>query len=648
MELIHKSVVIRPAKAPLVQSERERLSSSIRGAMGALCCLAAAMVYQRLVPYQSISVSFIYLIGILIIGLPIAITGVKGFFQKDLCDADHLLVMIAMIICMLTGEYQTAMFIPLLLTFVHFLEEKSIIGGQDVIDSLRKLQSDTAILVKDGSEREVSARELKVGDVILVKPGMSFPIDGTVLTGVSSVNAQSLTGESLPIDVSPSDRVYAGTLNIQGVLTVSVAKTWKDTSFQKIVKMLEETSDSVTPESRIMDLYMSYYIPIVLLATLVWFMTNNISRAATVLIVACPCGQMLVSSAPLIASIAVASKRGILIRSASFIEKLSVIKTVFFDKTGTITSGDITISAYEPALGATVEDLQSVALTMAKYSSHPLSKAIARDMAGLHAQEGYAITERGGLGVVGTRGDSVLLLGNDALLSSYAIEVPGEVKFEGISTYVARDGVYLGCISFSDTLRDDAGEVVEKLKLMGINKIGMLTGDKRYTAEKLRDKLGLDEVWAQILPEEKQRIIKEAKASSGIVFVGDGVNDALALSEASVGIAMAEMGNDAAIQSADISLINNNLSSIPYIIELARLARIKIRQNMIIAFSCSIVMIALAGFGVITALPGVMIHNIGAFIILFNSAGILRARGSDYQLKGDAAQLESPAEPVSM
>ncbi|MDR0397269.1 MAG: cadmium-translocating P-type ATPase, partial [Oscillospiraceae bacterium] len=567
MEAIRGGVPKRPAKAPLIQSERERLSSSIRGAMGAMTCVIAAQLYRRLIPGQSAPVSFIYFIGILIIGIPIAIRGVKGFLQRELSGADSLLVTIAMTICMLSGQYVVAILIPMLLTLVHFLEEKSIIGGQEAIDGLRKLQSDTAIRIKDGEEAEVSARELEPGDVILVKPGMSFPIDGVVLTGTSSVNAQSLTGESLPIDVSPSERVYAGTLNMQGALTVSVEKKWTDASFQKIVRMLEETTGADVPESRIIDLYMAYYIPLMLaLATIVWFITGDISRAAAVLVVSCPCGQMLVSSAPLIASIAVASKRGVLIRNASFIEKLSQSDAVFFDKTGTITSGDIIISAYEPASGVSTDELCAAALTLARRSSHPLSKAIVKRMKDYQAEEGYEIQERGGMGVVGTRGGSVILLGNETLLAEYGAQAPASREADGISSHVARDGRYLGRIGFSDAVRDDAKEVIERLKGMGIVKTCLLTGDKYASAERLRAELGIDEVKAQVLPEEKQRIIREVKRERKVVFVGDGVNDALALSEADVGVAMAEMGNDAAIQSADISLINNNLNSIAYII----------------------------------------------------------------------------------
>jgi Cd2+/Zn2+-exporting ATPase/Cu+-exporting ATPase len=527
--------------------------------------------------------------------------------------------------------------VPLLLTLVHFLEEKSIVGGQDAIDGLRKMQSNVALRIVDGVETQVHARDLKTGDVILVKPGMGFPIDGKVLTGVSSVNAQSLTGEMLPVDVGPSDAVYAGTLNIHGALTVSVEKAWKDTSFQKIIRMLEETGKSVTPESRIMDRFMAYYIPLILvIAALVWFFTGQIERAAAILVVSCPCGHMLISSAPLIASIASASKRGILIRSASFVEKLARADAVFFDKTGTITSGDITIQTAEAAEGVSDQELYTTAFSLSQYSAHPLSKAIASQIAGYPAEEGYSIEERGGMGVIGTRGEDVLLLGSDALLSDYGITVPHSFRSGGMFTHAARNGRYLGRIGFSDTIREGAKEMIDELKKMGINDTCLLTGDKLDVALRLQRECGIGDVKAQVLPEQKQRIINEARESRNVVFVGDGVNDALALSEADIGIAMAAMGNDTAIQSADISLMNNHMSGIPFIINLARRAQRIIRQNMLIAFLSSILMILLSGIGVITVLPGALLHNVGAFAVLLNSGRILQKQTSDSPEGGDA------------
>ena len=610
----------------LADRERRRVSGNIRQMMGALCCLVAAQAYQALFPAQEMVTSVLYLIGILIIGVPIAVTGVRGFLQRELCSAMEILVTIAMLISLLNNEYIVAILIPLLLTLVHFLEERSIVGGRDAIDGLKKMQSTRALVLHNGVETEVDARALCVGDIIAVKPGMSFPIDGRVCSGMSSVNQQSLTGETIPCDVYVGSPVYAGTLNIQGALHVVVEKAYQDTSFQKIVRMLEQSEGSATPEGRLVDHFMAYYIPAALIiATLVWLFTKQIDRAVAILVVSCPCGLMLVSSAPLIATLAAAARRGILIKNTCFIEKLTELHTVFFDKTGTLTSGEIHVQDCIPAQDVPAEALCAAALAVAGKSSHPLSVALGR-LDGKHdVPDGYSVTEYSGRGLVGTRGEDVILMGNETLLREHGIAPASAQAVRGTAVYVARSGCFLGAITFSDTLRADAPELIRTLKALGIQNTCLLTGDREDVAMAICEACALDHVYAKLLPEQKHEIVKAARATHRVGFVGDGINDALALREADVGIAMGAIGNDTAIQSADIALMNNRLENIAYAISLARQARAVIRQNVAIAFSTSLVMIALAALGILTTLPGALLHNLGAFIVLINSGRILRA-----------------------
>lgn len=609
----------------LAASEQQRFSGDIVEVMGALGCLITAQVYSALFPTQDVVTGFIYLLGTLIIGVPIAVTAVRGFLQREMCSAMEILVTIAMLISLLNNEYLVAILIPLLLTLVHFLEERSIVGGRDAINGLKKMQSTRAFLLKDGVESEVDARALKVGDIIVVKPGMSFPIDGRVLSGVSSVNQQSLTGETLPCDVAPGSPVYAGTLNIQGALRVTVEKAYADTSFQKIVHMLEESGDSVTPESRLVNQFMTYYIPTALIvATLVWLFTKQIDRAVAILVVSCPCGHMLVSSAPLIASLAALSKRGILVKSAGFIEKLTELDTIFFDKTGTLTSGEIRVKALIPADGVSEKALCEAALAVAVHSAHPLSVALGLLRDRFDALEGFEVTEHGGRGLVGIRGKETILMGSEALLSERGTEPSALTETSDTAVFVARSGRFLGAITFSDTLRGDAPETVRSLRALGIRNTTLLTGDRETIAQKIRVSCDLDSAYAQLLPEQKLEIVRNARTQHCVGFVGDGINDALALREADVGISMGAIGNDTAIQSADIALMNNRLENIPYAMQLARRARSIIKQNVAIAFLTSFVMITLAALGIITPLPGALLHNIGAFIVLINSGRILR------------------------
>ncbi len=617
----------QPEAAVLTVSQRRRFSADILQAMGALCCLVTAQVYQTLFPAQGVVAGFMYLFGVLIIGVPIALKALQGFLHKELCSAMEILVTIAMLISVLNNEYTVAITIPLLLTIVHFFEEKSIVGGRDAIDGLKRMQSGRALLVKDGMESEVDAKSLKAGDVIAVKPGMGFPIDGRVLSGVSSINQQSLTGETLPCDVAPGSPVYAGTLNIQGSLHVTVEKAYADTSFQKIVRILEQTGESATPESRMVDKFLAGYIPFALIvATVVWMFTKQIDRAVAILVVSCPCGHMLVSSAPLIASLALAARRGVLIKSVSFIEKLTDVNTVLFDKTGTLTSGEIRVSACLPAPGVAEEDVIKAALAVACHSSHPLSVSLCALREQYPALEHLEVTELSGMGLVGTGKKETILMGNEALLQNHGVSISAMAAVYGTAVYIAKGGTFLGAITFSDTMREDAPEMVACLKAMGIKNTGLLTGDREDIAQHLQQACGLNHAYARLLPEQKLEIVKRERLQNRVVFVGDGINDALALNEADVGIAMGAFGNDTAIQSADIALMNNHLDNIPFAISLARKTRSIIQQNIAIAFTTSLAMITLAGFGIITALPGALLHNIGAFIVLINSGRILRKK----------------------
>jgi Cd2+/Zn2+-exporting ATPase/Cu+-exporting ATPase len=611
----------------VTESERKRFTRDLRQAMAALCCLTTAMVYQRLFPSQAVVAGFIKLIGVFIIGVPIALTAVRGFVQRELRAAMEILVTIAMLICLLNNEYTVALTIPLLLTLVHFLEEKSIIGGQDAINGLKKMQSTRAILWVDGTETETDARTLRPGDVIAVKPGMVFPIDGEVRTGFSSVNQQSLTGESLPCDVGQGSPVYAGTLNLQGSLTVRVVKAYEDTSFQKIVRTLEETSQNVTPESRLVDRFLAYYIPFVLIAaTLVWILTQQIDRSVAILVVSCPCGHMLIGSAPLIASLAVAARRGVLIKGAGIIEKLTQANAILLDKTGTLTSGEIQTRGWHPAPGVQEETLREAALCVAWHSTHPICAALRACQQKPDAADRFIVQEESGAGLIGVGEGHTVLLGSEMIMRRHDISLNGLEGVTGMLGCVARDGAYLGAVSFVDTLRPDTLETIADLRAMGMERINLVTGDRADVAEAFRATCGLDEVYAQRLPEQKLQVVRSEMDTWRVVFVGDGVNDALALNAADIGIAMGAMGSDAAIQSADVALMNNRLTNIPFVIRLARTVRAVIRQNIFIAFSTSLVMMALAGLGILPALPGALLHNIGAFLVLLNSGRVLRMR----------------------
>ena len=606
--------------------DKKKLSQEILYLLGALTSLVTGWIYSRLFPDQNIILGWIYLIGIAIIGFPILYNAIKGIVSNDSHASMEILVSIAIIVCVVNNDYVLALVVPLILTLVHFLEEKSIVGSRDAIRSLKKIQSNTAIMIIDGEEKEVKSQSLKIGDVIVVKPGMSLPIDGEIIKGTSSIDQQSLTGESRPVSVSVKDKVYAGTINIEGVLYIKVEKEFKDTSFQRIVNLLEKAQSSTTSETRIIDKFMLYYIPLTLIiAFLVWLFTDDISRSVAVLVVSCPCGHMLVSSAPILSSFVAASKKGILIKNSSFIEKLGDIEYMVFDKTGTITTGTLEAVSYYLEKANSYEDMLKIAGSVAHNSLHPVSKSIILLCKELNFDRDYQIQEIVGKGVIGKKGESEVIIGNYKWISSMGYNATDEYEEDSTTCWIIKDKVLMGCILFKDILRDDAKQMIQELKQLQIKQTIMLTGDNLVAAEKVKNAAGIDTMYSQMLPQQKLDKVKELKSQSMVAVVGDGINDALALSEADVGIAMGAMGSDTAIESADIALMSNSLDNIPYIISLSRKTKKIIMQNILIAFITSSIMILLAASGIVTAIMGALFHNIGAFIILINSGRILKS-----------------------
>ncbi|QSX06121.1 cadmium-translocating P-type ATPase [Sedimentibacter sp. zth1] len=608
----------------MTNKEIRKFKKDILGMLFALMFLVSGIIYSKLFKDQTVVTSFIYILGIIVISVPIFVTAIKGLIDKELKHSMEILVSIAIIVAILDNQYTVAILIPVILTFVHFLEEKSIMGGREAIEGLKKMQSSTAILFTDGKTNNVDAKSLKIDDVIVIMPGMALPIDGEVVNGISSIDEKSLTGEPLAKTVVVGDKVYAGTTNIQGVIRVKVNKQFEDTSFQKIVKLLEDGENIKLPETHIVDKFMKYYIPLaIVVSIIVWIFSQNISRAIAVLVVSCPCGHMLISSAPMIAALSNATKKGILIKNSSFVEYLSKVNYIVFDKTGTITNGDMLANSYYLQTAKTFDELISIAACVAHNSLHPVSKSIVKLCKNINFDKDYTVNEIIGKGVIGTKNNNEIILGNYRWIKSLGYDLTDEYESTGTTNWVIKNKNIIGCIIFKDTPRDEASEAIQELKKLEIKKTCILTGDNNLAAEKIQNAVGADIMYSELLPEEKLSIVKEAKENYIVGVVGDGINDALALSEAHIGIAMGAMGSDTAIQSSDIALMNNNLNNIPFIIKLSRKTKNIIYQNIILSFTTSLIMIFLAGAGIVTPIFGAFLHNIGAFIVLINSSRII-------------------------
>ena len=620
--------------ADLTRREKRKLSVEITTAMIALVCLVTGLLYKGIFPEQTAVAGLIYSVGVLVEGLPLLATAIRGFLQRDVTNAMEILVSIAVLACYITGQHELAILIPVVLSVVHFLEERSIMGGRDAIEGLKQMQATDAVLETEDGEVTVEVQALKRGDIIIVRPGMGLPIDGTVIWGNSNIDQKSLTGEPLPAAVTVGDTVYAGTTNLDGMIKVRVEKEYQDTSFTKIVSLLEEAQSITVPEIRIVDRFMHYYIPLALIvAALTALLSRNISNAIAVLVVSCPCGHMLVSSAPMIAALAVSTKRGILIKNAKFVEQLTNITTVIFDKTGTITRGELSISGFYLQEAQSREELFARGGCVACSSMHPISRSLMKTLEGegIPYEEGFQVRETAGKGLTGTRGGEEILFGSRHWIESlgYQPEDPHMDTGGGPANWVVYNGRVLGCLMFDDSVRPEAEEVVSRLHEDGMEQTVLLTGDREFAARKVQRQTGIDQVYFHLLPEEKLEHVKRLRQDAHVLAVGDGINDALALAEADVGIAMGAMGSEVAIQSADIALMNNDLNNIPFVMSLARSTKSIMYQNIGIAFSVSLIMMILAAVGVIPALAGAFLHNIGAFVILINSSRILRDSGGE-------------------
>ena len=612
----------------LTDTARKKLRVEILCGAATLALLAAGLLYTYVLGNTfPIVPQLLYFIGFLIEGVPVIVAGVKGIFTKNLTNAMEILVGIAIICCVFSQQLILALLIPLILNVVHLLEERSIMGGRDVIDNLMNMQQHTAVLLVDGEEKEVDVAELKVGQTVVVKPGMGIPTDGVILSGETNIDQKSLTGEPHPAFAKAGDSVYAGTVNLDGRIIMEVRKEHVDTAFSKIIQLLEQSEGISVPESRLIDRFLGYYIPFVLgVAAAVSLITGEVSQAIAILVVSCPCGQMLVSSAPMIAALSAATKRGVLIKNSKFIEELTQIDTVVFDKTGTVTKGELTMTQVV-AFEGSEEELLKKAASLAVASNHPVSRAVVEAMDGKIFDRNLEVHEVSGGGMESILPDGAILrFGRREWLEEVGCAGPAEPEdVIGSVSYVALNNRILGCLCFNDTARENAEESITQLRQLGVEQTVMLTGDREEPAKLVKEKLGIDKLFARLLPKDKLEKLKTiTEENHRVLVVGDGINDALILREADVGIAMGAMGSDLAIESADIALMNNNLMNIPFAVDLARRTRKVIYQNLVLSIGISVVMIALSAFGVISALAGSILHNFGAFAVLLNSSRILR------------------------
>jgi Cd2+/Zn2+-exporting ATPase len=602
-----------------------RLSFALLGG----CFTLNSYLLQWLLPDYKMAAEFSALIGALILAVPIILTAVKDLFYGKVYMNE--LVALAILATIAGGDFQTAGLIAFFLLLTIIIETRTASGAQRSIEELIKLTPTTAHLLVDGTETEVEAGELKVGDLVRVRAGENFPVDGIIVRGESTVNQASITGESLPVDKTANDDVYAGTQNLTGGVEIKVTKVGEDTTLGKVKDMIMAAEHSKTPIVRIIDNYAGYYTPTVLMLAGVtwWFSDGNMRQVITLMVIACPCAIVLATPTAVVAAVAAAARLGILIKNVGHLELAAKIRTFVFDKTGTLTNGLLSVVRLNPFDGTEPAELLRVAASAEQYSNHPTAKAMQKiaQEAGLTLTDASDFSEIHGKGVSVTLDGKKCLVGRAAWLTELGYNIPAEeADADNMSiVYVAWGEKIMGWLGLRDKLRTESAQMITDLRALGIRHCAMVTGDRRSVAEAVAAQLNIDEFRSECLPEGKVEYVNEASLSSTVAVVGDGVNDAPALAAGDLGIAMGAIGSDVAINSASIALMTNDLRRIPALVALSRQMRMIINQNLFIGMAFVFGGMLLAVLDLMTPIAAAVFHTLSTLLIIFNSARLMRS-----------------------
>ena len=562
----------------------------------------------------------LYIIAYLIVGLEILIKAIKNIFKGKVFD-EHFLMAIATIGAFVIGEYPEAVAVMLFYQVGELFQDYAVDKSKRSITSLMNIRPDVAYVKRNGMIEKLSPEEVKIGETIVVKPGEKVPLDGKIIDGKSMIDTSALTGESVPVEVGVGDSILSGTINKNGLLTIKVEKEFGESTVSKILDLVENASNKKSKSENFITKFAKYYTPIVVIIAIILaiippFALNLgefkewLYRALTFLVVSCPCA--LVISIPLgfFGGIGGASKKGILVKGSNYLEALSNTEIVVFDKTGTLTKGVFEVQKIEP-INIPKEELLKYT-TYAEYNSnHPISLSLKnaykkmlderKEEKEIDLSKIISVEELAGMGILANIDGKEVLVGNEKLMKEKNIKYT-HCDDIGTIIYVAIDNNYSGYILISDEIKEDSKYAIESLKKNNIGKIVMLTGDKEKVGKFVSEKLGLDEVYTELLPDEKVKkvedLMKEKSEKGKLVFVGDGINDAPVLALSDIGVAMGGLGSDSAIEAADIVIMTDEPSKIVTAIKTSKKTMKIVKQNIIFAITVKVLVLILTAFGV--------------------------------------------------
>ncbi|WP_338514021.1 cation-translocating P-type ATPase [Pseudomonas poae] len=611
----------------LTSAEQRSAARQLTLAMLSLGLLVLGLVWRWLAPDQNGVSQLLLGVASLLVAVPVMRSAWYSLRFPSLHGITDQLIALAMLGAWATGDLLTAALLPIIMIFGHVLEERSVIGSQEAIHALGKLTRSQARRVQaDGSIVEVDNGTLNTGDIVEVRAGDRVPADGVVLSGQASLDTAPITGESVPLEASVGVQVFGGAINLDGLLRLEVTRTGDESTLGKVIALMQNAERAKPPITRLLERYAgSYMVLVLLLAAVTWFVTNDAQAMLAVLVAACPCALVLSAPATAIAGIAVAARHGILIRSSAFLEELADLTSLVVDKTGTLTFGTLRLQSIEGASTDRAAVL-NLAASLGSASSHPVSRALAGLGTQLPALSD--IRERQGLGVVAQTGEGEAALGRPELFEQLGIMTTAVPRHDGPIAGLALNGRFLAWLLLADSVKPEAHQALQELRELGLGRQLLLTGDRQSVADSLAAQVGISDVQAQALPEDKlNRVLGEIGSGFRPMVVGDGINDSLALKAGVVGVAMGAGGADIALASADVVLIGSDLRRLGTCVRLSRQCRRTLQVNVIIGLGWTLAIVVFAAFGWLGA-AGAMIaavlHNLSTLLVLGNAGRLLR------------------------
>ena len=617
----------------------KKLKKELKRILAALGIFLAIVIAEKahLVPYvfdHKWSATLLFLIPYAIAGYDVVVKAFKGIIHGQMLDESFLMT-IASIGAFITGEAAEAAAVMLFYQIGEWFQRYAVGQSRKSISDLMDIAPDYANLeLEDGSIEEVDPDEVEIGSILVIKPGEKIPIDGTVITGESMINTAALTGESVPRSAHPGDAVISGCINGDGLLRIRAEKVYEDSTVARILELVENATEKKSHTENFITRFARVYTPLVVIAAVILAVVPSlitgswmtwIYRACTFLVISCPCALVISIPLAFFAGIGAASKNGVLVKGSNYLELLADLDTIVSDKTGTLTEGNFAVSEIVPAGDILPETVLHYAAVAEGMSTHPIAVSIQEAHAKVKDMHDDAPVDRveieniSGQGVLAKTGDDQILVGNGKLMENFHIPYQPVENAAATICYVAKNNDYLGAILIRDSIKQDAREAIRALKEEGVRRIVMLTGDHINVGQAVAKELGVDECYAEMLPQDKVNKLEELleqKQNGYLAFIGDGINDAPSLSRADLGIAMGGVGSDAAIEAADVVIMDDCLPRIPSVIHIAR-------RTIRIALGVKALILILGALGIANMWAAVFADVGVAVLCILNSMRLL-------------------------